>query len=79
MLLFPFKKLLFGEQLGLSLPVGEQGEAEQGGNAAPDVIPYGVGQARARPLFCATGPPVPMGVASPGPDGPRDEQTVIQR
>lgn len=43
MLLFPFKKLLFGEQLGLSLPVGEQREAGQGGNAALDVIPDRLG------------------------------------
>lgn len=81
MLLLPFKKLLFGEQLGLSLPVGEQGEAGQGGNAAPDVIPCGVRRARAWPLFCATGP-VPMAVASLDlvvPGTFRDERLVAGR
>jgi len=78
MLLFPFKKLRFGKWLGLFLPVGEERAAGRGGDAAPDVMLYSVGLARARPPFCSAGPRVaPPGcggwfVQNTGPGGPRD-------
>lgn len=83
MLLFPFKKLLFGEQLGLSLPVGEQGEAGQGGKAAPDVIPYGTRQAPSAvpqvPLFPWQWPPQDLVVPGMGWLLFRDERLVAGR